>query len=102
MNSKEKQVEELLATAKQALNFFRTVLDDLFMRKDSLDLQSLNRLHLFQQNYKKHKAVLTNIDNLLPKRRLILPENFANSLTNHLRKRIALIIEDSIELDRLR
>ena len=102
MNSKEKQVEELLATAKQALNFFRAVLDDLFMRKYSLDLQSLNRLHLFQQNYKKHKAVLTNIDNLLSKRELTLPENFGNSLTNHLRKRIALIVEDSIELDRLR
>ena len=102
MNSKEKQVEELLATVKQALNFFRTVLDDLFMRKDSLDPQSLNRLHLFQQNYKKHKAVLINIENLLFKRELPLPVSFVNSLANHLRKRIALIVEDSIELDRLR
>ena len=102
MNSKEKQVEELLATAKQALDFFRTVLDDLYMRKDKLDSKSLNRLYLFQQNYKKHKAVLTNIDNLFPERGLTLPENFASSLTNHLRKRISLIVEDSIELDRLR
>ncbi len=102
MNNKEKQVEQLLSKAKQALNFFRIVLDDLFIRKDSLDPQSLNRLHLFQQNYKKHKAVLINIENLLPQREMPLPENFAKSLANHLRKRISLIVEDSIELDRLR
>ena len=59
MNSKEKQVEQLLISAKQA-------------------------------------------ENLLSKREMSLPHNFANSLTNHLRKRITLIVEDSIELDRLR
>ena len=102
MNNKEKQVEQLLARAKQALDFFRTVLDDLYMRKDKLDSRSLNRLYLFQQNYKKHKSVLINIENLLSKREMSLPHSFAHSLTNHLRKRISLIVEDSIELDRLR
>ena len=102
MSNKEKQVEQLLSKAKQALDFLRIVLDDFFTRKDNLDSQSLNRLHLFQQNYKKHKAVLINIENLLSQREMPLPINFANSLANHLRKRISLIVEDSIELDRLR
>ena len=102
MNRKEKQVDELLASAKQALDFFRTVLDDLYMRKDELDSRSLNRLYLFQQNYIKHKSVSINIENLLSKREIPLPHIFANSLANHLRKRIALIIEDSIELDKIR
>ncbi len=102
MHNKEKQVEQLLVNAKQSLDFLRTVLDDLFLKRDGLKPNVLNRLLISQQNYKRHKAVLANIETLLSKRKFQLPEILSKSLANSLRKRITTIIEEAVELDRLR
>ena len=102
MHSKEKQVEQLLVNAKQALNFLRIVIDDLLLQREKLKPEVFNKVIAYQQMYKKHKAVLTNIEKLISKSKLPIPERFLNSLANNLRNRISVIIEDSIELDRLR
>ena len=99
---KEKQVDDLLVNANQSLNFLRTVIDDLILIKESRSLDTQRKLFTAQKNYKTHKAVLINIENLISKRRYPLPENLFNALVNNLRIRIPRIIEEAIELDRLR
>lgn len=102
MHSKEEQVEQLLTNARQSLNFLRTVIDDLLLRRDELKHTILEKVLKVQNKYKKHKSVLLNIGSLLLDRRLPLPKNLSDYLAKNLRKRISNIIEDSIELDRLR
>ena len=102
MSSTEKQVKQLLSNAKQALNFLRTVLDDLIYNKEIFKISSQKTILASQERYKKHKAVLTNIENLLYEKQYPLSEKLSKHLANNLRKRIALIIEEAIELDRLR
>ncbi|OGI20246.1 MAG: hypothetical protein A3B68_05330 [Candidatus Melainabacteria bacterium RIFCSPHIGHO2_02_FULL_34_12] len=102
MHSTEKQVKELLLNASQSLNFLRVVIDDLLLKRDTLAINSLTRLTAAQENYKKHKAVLINIEKLISEKQYPLPERLANAITKSLRKRISLIIEESIELDKER
>ena len=101
-NSEEKQVEQLLINANQALNFLRTVIDDLLLTKDKLLHNSLIRLIEAQEKYKKHKAVLVNIEKLLGKQQYPVPSRLSKSLAENLRKRISIIIEKAIELDKER
>ena len=101
-NSEEKQVEQLLINANQALNFLRTVIDDLLLTKDKLSHNSLIRLIETQEKYKKHKAVLVNIENLLGEQQYSISSRLNKSLAENLRKRISIIIEKAIELDKER
>jgi len=101
-NSEEKQVEQLLINENQALNFLRTVLDDLLLRKDELSHNSLTRLIEAQEKYKKHKAVLVNVGKLLGEQQYFISSRLSKSLANNLRKRISIIIEKAIELDKER
>ncbi len=102
MHDKEKQVEQLLVNANQSLNFLRTVLDDLLTKKEDLKFEIRQRIFISQKNYKVHKAVLTNTQNLLSKKKISFPDKLLIHLANNLRKRITIIIEEAIELDRLR
>lgn len=101
-SKEEKQVDQLLINANQSLNFLRTVLDDLLFIKDKLTKGRQKRVYDAQRNYRVHKAVLTNIENLLSKRRSPLSEKSSNLLANSLRVRISRIIEEAIESDRFR
>ena len=102
MHNNEEQVRRCLSNANQCLNFLRTVIDDLLLKRDMLNNNSLNKVLEAQIRYKKHKAVLTNIEDLLSKKNYPLSEFFCASLSKSLTKRIALIIELSIELDKER
>lgn len=102
MHSKEKQVEQLLVNANQSLNFLRIILDDLIVKSESLSKDAQQQLFIARRNYRMHKAVLINTNDLLSGRKLPLPERLATWLANSLRKRIANIIEEAIEMDRLR
>ena len=101
-NKEEKQVDQLLTNANQSLNFLRTVLDDLFLAKNKLSKAGLQRVYEAQKNYRIHKAVLTNTESLLYRKKLPLSERLSTFLVNNLRVRISKIIEEAIELDRLR
>lgn len=102
MSDSEKQVKQLLLNAKQALNFLRAVLDDLIYRMDEFTTNSKSRILLSQENYKKNKAVLINIEKLLQKSEYSLPERLVHHLINNLHERIPAIIEEAIALDKLR
>ena len=102
MNNKEKLVEHLLASANQSLNFLRSVIDDLILIKESRSLDMQRKVFIAQKSYKTHKAILINIENLISKRKYSLPENLSNALADNLSIRISRIIEESIELDKLR
>ena len=102
MSDSEKQVRQLLVNAKQALNFLRLILDDLIYRIDEFTTSSKNRILFSQEKYKKNKAVLTNIENLLQKNEYLLPQMLANHLSRNLRERISAMIEEAIQLDKLR
>lgn len=102
MHNNEEQVRRFLSNANQCLNFLRTVIDDLLLKREALSNNSLNRVLEAQIRYKKHKAVLTNIENLLSKKNYPIPDFFCTSLLKSLTKRVALIIELSIELDKER
>ena len=101
-NSEEKQVKQLLINANQALNFLRIVIDDLLLIKDELSNNSLIRLVEAQEKYKKHKAVLINIEKLIGKQEYPISLRLSKFLANNLRKRISIIIEKAIELDKER
>ena len=101
-NSEEKQVEQLLVNANQALNFLRTVIDDLLLTRHELSHNSLIRLIEAQEKYKKHKAVLVNIEKLLGEQQYSISSKLNKFLANSLRKRISIIIEKAIELDKER
>ena len=98
----EKQVEKLLVNTKQALNFLRTVLDDVIFRINDFTTSSKNKILLSQEKYKKNKAVLTNIEKLLQKSAYPLPQKLANHVSRNLRERISAMIEEAIALDKLR
>lgn len=102
MSDSEKQVEQLLTNAKQALNFLRTVLDDLIYRVDEFTESSKSKILFSQEKYKKNKAVLTNIEKLLQKSEYPLPRNLTIHVSRNLRERISAMIEEAITLDRLR
>ena len=102
MHNTEKQVEQLLINANQALNFLRAVLDDLIFRKERLTLDAQRKIFQSQQKYKKNKAALTNIESIVNKAEYLLPEKLRIHLAKNLRARISAIIDESIELDKLR
>jgi len=102
MHSRKEQVDQLLINAEQALNFLRTVLDDLILKQEVYNPKIQEEIIVAQIAYKKHKAVLMNIRNLLEKRQFDLPQALSAGLSNSLRIRIKSIIERAIELDRLR
>ena len=102
MHSKNEQVSQLLTNANQCLNFLRIVLDDLIVSKDKYAPEIQSRIYTVQKNYKTHKAVLTNIENLLIDRKYSLTEKLLKRLAISLRVRISRIIDDAINLDRLR
>ena len=99
MHSAEKQVRDLLLNANQSLNYLRNIIDDLLSKKDKLTFKSLTKLHSAQEKYKKHKAVLVNIEKLLGEKQYPIPEILAYLVCKSISKRISLIIEESIELD---
>ena len=102
MSSSEKQVEQLLLNANQALNFLRNVLDDLIFKRNDFKPNSQKRILLSQEIYKKNKAVIHNIENLIKKKEYPLPHKLVQHLIRNLHKRISVIIEEAIELDKLR
>ena len=102
MHNTEKQVEQLLTNSNQALSFLRTVLDDLILKKEQFTVDSQRKIFQSQQKYKKNKAALINIENLIKKRKYPLPEQLRIYLSKNLRARISAIIEEAIELDKLR
>ena len=102
MHNKEEQVSQLITNANQGLNFLRIVLDDLIIRRNEFAPEIQSRIFAVQKNYKIHKAVLTNIENFLLDRKLPLPVNLLDNLAINLRTRIGKIINDTIDLDRLR
>ena len=102
MLDSEKQVKQLLINANQSLNFLRKVLDDLMYRKDEFNISSQKKILLSQEKYKKNKAVLTNIEKLLQKGEYPLPQKLTHHLAQNLRERISAIIEEAIQLDKLR
>lgn len=102
MHNNEEQVRKCLSNANQCLNFLRTVIDDLLLKRDTLNKNSLDKVLEAQIRYKKHKAVLTNIEELLSKKSYPLSSYFCASLLKNLTKKIALIIELSIELEKER
>ena len=102
MLNEEKQVEQLLTNARQSLDFLRTVIDDLLFEQEKLKPDILKRVFEAQRGYKNHKSVLLNIENLLLNKKTLLSEKLSIYLAKNLRRRISVIIEDSIELDRLR
>ena len=102
MHNKEEQVSQLLTKANQSLNFLRIVLDDLILNRDKYPPEVQQRIFNTQRNYKTHKAVLTNIENLLIGRISPLSDKLSNHLAINLRTRISKIINDAIDLDRLR
>ena len=102
MHNTEQQVEQLLINANQALNFLRAVLDDLIFRNEEFTLDSQRKIFQSQQKYKKNKAALTNIENIVNMTEHLLPEKLRIHLAKNLRARISAIIDESIELDKLR
>ena len=102
MHNKDEQVSQLITKANQSLNFLRIVLDDLILDRDKYPPEVQQRIFTIQRNYKTHKAVLTNVENLLIDRILPLSDKLANHLAINLRTRISKIINDAIDLDRLR
>ena len=102
MLGSEKQVRQLLVNANQSLNFLRKVLDDLIYRKDEFTINSQKIILLSQEKYKKNKVVLTNIEKLIQKSEYFLPNNLAHHLAKNLRERISTVIEEAINLDKLR
>ncbi len=102
MHSTEKHVEQLLINANQALNFLRTVLDDLILKKELFTLDSQWKIFQSQQKYKKNEAALINIENIIHNAEYPLPEKLRIHLAKNLRARISAIIDESIELDKLR
>lgn len=101
MQDSEKQVKEFLSSAKQSLNFLRIVLDDILYKIDSFTPDSQALIREAQESFKKHRAVLINIENLLKSPNPI-SEEFCNSLAKNLRRRISKIKQESIDLDKLR
>ena len=102
MHNTEKQVEQLFINANQALNFLRVVLDDLILRKELFALDSQKKIFQSQQKYKRNKAALMNIGNIIHSTEYPLPEKLRIHLAKNLRARISAIIDESIELDKLR
>lgn len=102
MHNKEEQVSQLITKANQALDFLRIVLDDLILNRDKYLPEVQQRIFIVQRNYKIHKAILTNIENLLIDRASSLSDKLSNHLAINLRTRISKIINDAIDLDRLR
>ena len=102
MHSIEKQVDQLLINANQALNFLSAVLDDLILKKEQLTYVSQKKLIESLQKYRKNKAALTNIKNLINKAQYPLSEKLRSHISRNLRARISAIIEEAIELDKVR
>lgn len=100
MHSNAEQVKQLLVNANQTLNFLRIVIDDLIFKRGRLLPDTFSRLKEAQEKYKKHKAVLINVEKLLGEQQYPLPEKLSKFLAESLRKRISLIIEAAIELDK--
>lgn len=102
MHSDEKQVRQLLVNAEQSLEFLRTIIDDLLLQIQILSQRSKDKLIIAQRNYKKHKAVLLNIRHLLSNQYYPIPKRLCFFISNSLRRRLSLILEEAIELDKNR
>ena len=84
-NREEEQVSKLLINAEQALNFLRETLDELLLKREAYN-----------------KEVLTNIKNLVGNQEFYLPKELAVYLEIKLKKKISIILEESIEMGKIR
>ncbi len=102
MYNKEKQVRQLLSSTEQSLDFLRIIIDDLLLEVETLSENSKEKLFTAQRNYKIHKAILINIRQLISHQSYPLSKNLTFFIANNLRKRLSLISEEAIELDKER
>ena len=101
-NREEEQVSKLLINADQALNFLRETLDELLLKREAYNVEVQQKIFITQKNFKKHKAVLTNMKSLVGNQEFHLPKELAVYLAIKLKKKISIILEEIVEMGRIR